>query len=145
LGFGLLTTPLNAGLISFVDGSTQAFSGVEIWAYHALFAVVGFLCGSLSDLRVRLETELAVRKLAEQERESLIRRLQKTLGEVETLSGLLPICANCKRIQDGSGEWQPLEDYISGHSDADFTHGICPVCARRLYPDLFDGEPDQDL
>jgi hypothetical protein len=60
------------------------------------------------------------------------------LDEVKTLSGLLPICASCKRIRnDDDQTWQPIEEYITNHSNADFTHGICPECARRLYPDFY--------
>jgi hypothetical protein len=57
---------------------------------------------------------------------------------VKTLSGLLPICAACKKVRDDQGYWQQIENYISAHSEADFTHSICPECARRLYPDFFN-------
>jgi hypothetical protein len=63
-------------------------------------------------------------------------QLQKSTAELKRLSGLLPICANCKKIRDDKGYWQQLEEYIRAHSDADFTHGLCPNCARHLYPDL---------
>ncbi|MGD9248582.1 MAG: hypothetical protein PVI60_11525, partial [Desulfobacteraceae bacterium] len=61
-------------------------------------------------------------------------------NEVERLSGFLPICASCKRIRDDEGGWQQIEDYIAKHSEADFSHGICPECAHRLYPDIDIGE-----
>jgi K+-sensing histidine kinase KdpD len=57
--------------------------------------------------------------------------LQAALAEVKQLSGLLPICAWCKRIRDDEGDWQQIETYITVHSEADFTHGICPDCARK--------------
>lgn len=57
-------------------------------------------------------------------------------GEVNLLSGLLPICSGCKRIRDENGGWQPIESYISRRSEAKFTHGICPECLRRHYPDV---------
>ncbi|MDA8406645.1 MAG: response regulator [Deltaproteobacteria bacterium] len=76
-------------------------------------------------------------KLAEQEREILIEDLQKALAKVRTLSGFLPICASCKKIRDDQGYWQQIESYIRDHSDAEFTHSICPECAKRLYPDLY--------
>jgi hypothetical protein len=57
--------------------------------------------------------------------------LQAALAEVKQLSGLLPICAWCKRIRDDEGSWQQIETYITVHSEADFTHGICPDCARK--------------
>jgi hypothetical protein len=69
-----------------------------------------------------------------------VQRLEMELtaaqGEVNLLSGLLPICSGCKRIRDEQGGWQPVESYISGHSEAEFTHGICPDCLRQRYPDL---------
>jgi len=57
--------------------------------------------------------------------------LQAALAEVHQLSGLLPICAWCKRIRDDDGNWQQIESYITVHSEADFTHGICPDCAQK--------------
>jgi hypothetical protein len=62
--------------------------------------------------------------------------LQAALLEVKQLSGLLPICAWCKRIRDDEGEWESIETYITDHSAADFTHGICPECAQRVHPAL---------
>jgi len=66
---------------------------------------------------------------AEEERMRLIEDLQDALKQVKTLSGLVPICASCKRIRDDKGYWQQVEIYISSHTDAEFTHGICPECA----------------
>ena len=74
------------------------------------------------------------RKREEQERLKLIQELQDALKQVKTLSGLLPICASCKKIRDDNGYWQQVETYIQKHSNADFTHGICPECLQRLYP-----------
>ncbi len=59
--------------------------------------------------------------------------LQAALAEVKQLSGLLPICAWCKRIRDEEGNWEPMETYITVHSEADFTHGICPDCAQKYH------------
>jgi hypothetical protein len=55
---------------------------------------------------------------------------------VKSLSGLLPICASCKKIRDDKGYWSQVESYVQKHSDATFTHGICPDCIKKLYPDL---------
>jgi hypothetical protein len=55
---------------------------------------------------------------------------------VKTLSGLLPICSSCKKIRDDTGYWNTLERYISEHSDAEFTHGLCPECVQRLFPNF---------
>jgi PAS domain S-box-containing protein len=82
----------------------------------------------------------------ERERENLINELQEALSKVKLLSGLLPICANCKKIRDTRGNWQPVEVYVHEHSLADFTHGICPECAHQLYPeiDLKNGKTKAD-
>jgi len=97
----------------------------------------------LSDWRGRATGRLLVLrditadKLLAQGREDLIQGLQEALAHVKMLQGLLPICANCKRIRDDQGYWHSVESYISEHSDATFTHGLCPDCARELYPELF--------
>ncbi len=71
-----------------------------------------------------------------EERERLINELTAALARVKQLSGLLPICSSCKKIRDDKGYWKAIEKYISEHSEAEFTHGICPDCLRELYPDL---------
>lgn len=78
--------------------------------------------------------DISERKLAEAERERLIVELQAAIDKAKVLSGLIPICASCKKIRDDNGYWHQLELYISHHSDADFSHGICPDCMRKLYP-----------
>jgi PAS domain S-box-containing protein len=80
------------------------------------------------------ETE---RRSAEVERERLITDLQTALTKVKTLSGMLPICASCKKVRDDKGYWNQIESYIHEHTDAEFSHSICPECARRLYPEHF--------
>jgi len=79
--------------------------------------------------------DITRRKAEEQERLRLIQELTDALTQVKTLSGLLPICASCKKIRNDNGYWEAVETYISEHSDADFTHGICPECVQRLYPE----------
>ena len=82
--------------------------------------------------------DITERKRAEEERERLIRELQEAMAEIKVLDGLLPICATCKKIRDDKGYWKQLEDYISDHSKATFTHGICADCARKIHPDWDD-------
>ncbi len=79
--------------------------------------------------------DITERKAAEEERERLIKELQEAMGRVKTLSGLLPICASCHRIRDQQGAWHNLEIYVRNHTEADFSHGICPECHRNLYPE----------
>jgi PAS domain S-box-containing protein len=86
---------------------------------------------------IEYSIDISERKQAAQERGKIILELQKALQEVKALSGLLPICASCKKIRDEKGSWNNLESYISGHSDAEFTHGMCPDCAQRLYPEYY--------
>ena len=74
-------------------------------------------------------------KRAQQERERLISELREALAKVKKLSGLLPMCASCKKIRDDKGYWNQLEAYVRDHSEADFSHGICPECAKKLYPE----------
>ncbi|MBN1654396.1 MAG: PAS domain S-box protein [Deltaproteobacteria bacterium] len=83
-----------------------------------------------------VDRNITERKLAQEERDRLILQLRKTLAEVKSLRGIFPICASCKRIRDDKGYWNQIESYIRDHSEAEFTHGICPECMRRLYPDL---------
>jgi hypothetical protein len=67
--------------------------------------------------------------------------LRKALAEVRTLRGLLPICSHCKRVRDDRGYWRQLESYLREHSHVDFTHGVCPECLKRYYPEYADNEP----
>jgi CheY-like chemotaxis protein len=69
------------------------------------------------------------------EKEKLIADLQDAMAQIQTLSGMLPICANCKSIRNDKGYWERLESYIAKHSKAEFTHGICPECMKKLYPE----------
>jgi len=64
--------------------------------------------------------------------------LQSSQNQIKTLSGLLPICANCKKIRDDGGYWQQLEKYVGDHSLAEFTHSLCPQCVKKLYPGVAD-------
>lgn len=82
--------------------------------------------------------DITERKRVEEERNELISELQSAISQIRTLSGLLPICASCKKIRNDKGYWQQIELYIREHSDAEFTHGLCPACARALYPEFAD-------
>lgn len=77
--------------------------------------------------------DITRQKRAETERQQLIKKLSDTLRQIKTLNGLLPICASCKRIRDDKGYWQQVETYISSHSNASFTHGICPECVQKFH------------
>jgi FixJ family two-component response regulator len=95
----------------------------------------GEIGSSLLERSIRYAIE---RKRTQEEREQLISELQTALAKVKQLSGLLPMCASCKKIRDDKGYWNQIEAYISEHSQADFTHGICPECVKKLYPEYAD-------
>lgn len=78
-------------------------------------------------------------KRTEQEREEIIKNLQEALTKVKMLNGLLPICASCKKIRDENGRWKLIESYFREYFGVEFSHSICPECARRLYPDFYKG------
>jgi len=82
------------------------------------------------------QQEIERRKKVEREKQQLIEALQQALGEVRTLRGILPTCAFCKNIRDEDGNWQQLETYIQNHSEAKFSHGICPDCQAEHFPDV---------
>jgi DNA-binding NarL/FixJ family response regulator len=72
------------------------------------------------------------------ERKQMLTQLQEALSHVKILKGFLPICAKCKAIRNDEGHWQQIELYIRERSEAEFSHGICPVCLKELYPDFVD-------
>lgn len=89
--------------------------------------------------------DVTERKKTEEERENLILELRNAMSKIKTLSGMLPICACCKKIRDDKGYWNQIESYIKSHSDADFSHSICPECAKSLYPEYYKKMyPEQD-
>lgn len=79
--------------------------------------------------------DISQRKQLEGKQAELIRSLQRSLKEIKVLRGLIPICSHCKRIRDDSGRWQQMETYVRDHSDADFSHSICPACLVAHYPE----------
>lgn len=84
----------------------------------------------------RLREELGERKKVEEELTAKNAKLEEALAKIKVLSGLIPICSSCKKIRDDRGYWNQLERYLEEHSEAEFSHGICPECLKRLYPDL---------
>jgi hypothetical protein len=84
--------------------------------------------------------DITDRKKLEDEKTNLVTQLQSSLEQVNLLSGLLPICASCRKIRDDKGYWNLIENYIRDHSEAEFSHGICPECAAKLYPELLKEE-----
>jgi YesN/AraC family two-component response regulator len=91
------------------------------------------------------ETVMLERKIQQQNREKdeLIAKLQEALDNVKKLSGLIPICSNCKKIRNDEGYWKQIEGYISEHSEARFSHGICPDCAKKIYSEFLKDVPEE--
>jgi transcriptional regulator with GAF, ATPase, and Fis domain len=109
-----------AGVIEFFSKETRSPDGNLLKMMKALGSQIGLFIA---------------RKRVGEEREQLIGQLREALASVKTLSGMLPICATCNKIRDDQGAWHRIEDYISAHSAAFFTHGICTECARKQHPD----------
>ena len=86
---------------------------------------------------ISISRDITERKKMEEEREKMIQELQKAMHDIKTLHGIIPICSSCKKIRDDKGYWHQVEVYISDHSEADFSHGICEECARKLYPEAY--------
>jgi len=110
-----------------MEGGGRYFASTASRLYDAQENVIG----SIESIR-----DITAAKRLEKERERLIGELQGAIAKIRTLSGLLPICASCKKIRDDKGYWNQIETFIRDHSEAEFSHGICPDCARKLYPDL---------
>lgn len=88
-------------------------------------------------VRIQIATDVSGRKRAEMDKNNVIKKLCDAMERIRKLEGIIPICSYCKNIRDNQGHWQQLEEYISEHSDASFTHSICEKCARKNFPDLF--------
>jgi len=152
---------LYAGLLLLE--SFQGRQGFRIQYELFLFVLFGMLLtwfaffgGFVTNIRRRLrlqneeirkahektKLEMEERKRAQIEKDNLIVELQEALKKVRTLGGLIPICASCKKIRDDQGYWSQIESYIRTHSEAEFSHSICPECAKQLYPDLDIYEED---
>jgi PAS domain-containing protein len=107
----------------------RADGGYFEWTATPLNSSHGDPLGLLLTVR-----DITRHKREQHEREHLLEHLQQALAEVKDLSGLLPICASCKKIRDDHGYWTQIEKYIQTHSNAVFSHGICPDCMQKLYP-----------
>jgi PAS domain S-box-containing protein len=108
-----------------------------VMAWQPMASPTGVRLGYRGSIR-----DVTRHRAMEAERERLVTALQDALAKVKTLQGMLPICANCKSVRDDHGYWQRIDVYIREHSEAEFSHGLCPKCARELYPDIdLDDEP----
>ncbi len=118
-----------------IRGTLLGFGPFARPAQNESLLLLQAFMGITSVMIVALATVVSQHKRAEAGRETLILDLQEALSRIKTLKGLLPICATCKKIRDDKGYWNHIESYIRKHSEAEFTHGICPSCAQKLYPE----------
>jgi hypothetical protein len=108
----------------------------ESWEIDELLTMAIFLTGALAVYTLRRWTEA---DRAHRDLQETHATLQKALSEIKVLRGFIPICANCKRVRDDTGYWEQVEAYVSRHTEAMFSHGICPDCMQKLYPDYAAG------
>ncbi len=108
--------------IVFILGIMSVFT---LYMVHTIYQII-------KRLNREIDSRIQSEKILQQEKD----KLKKAIEKVKILSGLLPICAACKKIRDDKGYWNQIESYIKTHSEARFTHGICPECAKKLYPDI---------
>lgn len=104
-------------------------------AFDALEMTVQDRTEELVAVNRELRIEIEERRKAEQETLAVIAQLKEALSQVKTLRGFLPICASCKKIRDDQGYWKRIEEYIEQHSEAEFSHGMCPECFKERYPE----------
>lgn len=129
------------GLVLYF-GASETYVGLEgkLLRIPALLIMAAFYGASAEMVRKErrqkagLIDHITALKQAEEERERLILQLQDALANIKTLRGLLPICSLCKKIRDDKGYWNQIESYVRQHSSADFSHGICPECTTKLFP-----------
>ncbi len=122
-----ITSPQAPQLLMTKDGTTRP---IEI-SIAAIRDDCDIMIGMIVSFR-----DISERRRLEAEREQLIGELQNALAKVKTLRSLIPMCASCKRIRDDAGYWTQIEIYLHDHAATDISHGLCPECARRLYPDF---------
>ena len=121
-----------------IDGKTVGIIGLANKAtdFNDNDAKMATGFGELAAIALQNSRNLDEKISAEKQREKVILDLNKALSEVKKLSGFLPICSHCKKIRDDKGYWSQIEEYIQGHSEAEFSHSICKECADKYYPDM---------
>lgn len=118
-----------------IQGTLDGFGPFVRHTPNASLLLLQAYMSVISLTTLTLATSVLERRRAEAGRLKVIEELHQAVHNIKTLKGLLPICASCKKVRDDKGYWENLESYVRHHSDADFTHGICPACAEQLYPE----------
>jgi PAS domain S-box-containing protein len=144
---GALLTEIKQEVLTSGRGSrteTQVTFEGEIYYFDMVVEPLRDARGNLLGITCTA-TDITSTKRSLLEREQLVAKLQEALDEVNMLSGMLSICASCKRITNERGEWERLESYLQTHSEAKFSHGVCPDCMRKLYPDYYPAEQENEF
>jgi len=135
-------------IVFFVASKMDAFERVVIFVHTyeqlemdevIIVLIYFFIAFFIFTLRRLVELRAAKQLLIKSNK-----KLQAVLDEVGQLRGVLPICASCKKIRDDDGYWQAVEGYISSHSEVNFSHGLCPDCVTKLYPNLDLNKNEED-
>jgi hypothetical protein len=113
--------------------SSHLYSSIALGFWNTIIRLFSFLIIAHATSKIRL--------LLAKERETA-QALRDALSQIKTLSGLIPICASCKKIRDDKGYWNQLETFIQEHSEAEFSHGICPDCMKKLYGVVLEEDPN---
>jgi hypothetical protein len=119
---------LNWGIVAKVDMAEVRAPFIKAGLICGLLGIMAIIIGTVIFIKV---TEPLIVKL-----HNTVAELQNVLADVKQLSGLLPICAYCKKIRDDKGYWNQIEAYLQKHTEAEFSHGICPDCEKKIYADL---------
>ncbi|HOU85991.1 MAG TPA: hypothetical protein PK158_14210 [Spirochaetota bacterium] len=139
---GLLTS---AAMTFYEFFKQYLIPDISIWNSHIITIVFSTILALIVSFFV-LKRENKIKSTINQKNQELekakrdlvenINRLEEASRNIKILSGLIPICSSCKKIRDDAGYWHQIEKYIKEHSDAVFSHGLCPICAKELYPDM---------
>lgn len=124
-----------SGEKSRFEGEYLTVTGNTLTQMRANFSPAFFPNGTVSGV-IGIFEDITERRLVEKDRERLIREFQDALSNTKTLSGLIPICASCKKVRDDKGYWNQIEAYFRNHFEIEFSHGLCPECAKTYYDDL---------
>jgi len=128
-----INAPLLVGLLGMLRDPSHAVMATMVVVFViTMFHLHGRVHGTLVE-HLRTVDRLSI---SEKAQAALIAELRTALGAVKQLTGLLPICASCKKVRDDFGYWNSVEHYVTAHTDAQFSHGVCPDCFPKLYPGI---------
>ena len=125
-GRAWVTAALISAALGFLTPLGYAYEPWSVLRFLIIYVIIAIISYGLESSRHRYYSELLEEKVS----------LEEALARVKTLRGLLPICSRCKMVRDDKGYWQEIEEFVGRHSDAEFSHGLCPECVTRMYPDL---------